>query len=264
MKKKIIFSFLTLVCTLCCAMMLVACGGDNTRPKEVQDLRVARNGDQHINLLYGEKFDQYPKLELYYGDEEFEEITYDNPKLSIKYYFTPAYQINGVINTTKQRITELPETLLHGEYTLEFVYDGKTDPKFFSIAVQQTTEGAFKLEIDQTNFTTDTALPNIRIKNPQNAVVQLNEWSNQGFWQLATDDTDGDYRIRYCKKETYDNLSAEEKEFYHLGNNMESYVVGNKIYEAGEYYVFALIKETYNYHSIMTTPIKITVTEANA
>lgn len=275
MKKKIILTLIGVVCALCCAFGLVACGNDPA-PRPLY-LLVSETGEQpnygehniNINITYGEKPDltKY-KLYLNYSNGEIKPLDFNDDKLQVKYSYMPFH------TDVETPIDKLPDEYLAGTYTIEYTYDTLTDfeqqAKVY-IAVNQAERGAFKVRPTKTTWYENENTPNVVLTNPKNLTVTYVQNSDDTQWQ--TNDGNGNYELYYIKKTAYDNFTDEQKTDYEFIYNFYStdsvkteheiwpYYSGHPGFEPGEYMLFAIIDKTHNYWNVVSSAVKITVKE---
>ena len=271
MKKKILLSLSVVLCALCCAFGLAACGG--VAPK-VDGLLVANVGEQpkftedptvSTGITYGEKPNlKFYNLYLHYDNGKIVEIPTDYEKLTAEY----SYSVSGKRTT----IEELPDEFLVGLYTIEYTYDGNAENKAtVNFIVSRAQSGAFTVHPTVATWDTVDNTPNVTVKNPKGQPVIREESASA---QQNIDDTNGTYYLHYIKKPAYDGFTDAQKTDYDFIMNFISEDADKPEHEAGkfspdtaqgmdagEYMLFAEVYSTFNYWHVITPAVPITVTE---
>lgn len=273
MKKKLITLILAIVCALCCALSLAAC--NTTTARKVDGLLVAKTGEKpdhgdfalYTTITYGEKPKLDYKLYLSYSDGEIDtnEIAFDDEKLSVEYSF-----YNRSSKKT-EKIVKLPKEYLAGTYTVAYSYDGASknseSKATVFINVNAAESGAFCVEPVKSTWYKDEKTPDVILKNPKGLAVKDEESTST---QLQTDDSNGDYSLYYIKKEVYETFTEAQKtdwkfmsDFFSADVNKPEHDIWNyypdECSAIGNYMLFGMVAETYNYSHIVTPAVEITV-----
>ncbi len=267
MKKKITLALLALVCALCCAVGLAACGGESG-PK-LDSLRIAKTGEQPDDphnvtseITYGETPDlSVYSLYLYYSNGDTENIATNNDKITVKYSYLKKY---GLADDWTE-IENLPTEWVTGTYTIEYTYDGKTDYNYNAkiiITVVPAKSGAFRVYPTKTTWYENENVSQVTLRNPNGLAVE----EVHGIYDAnAKNDTNGIFYLNYMQKAKYDSLTEEQKtdlEYLDsLNDDVHSYFSDGQL-EAGEYMLFAMVNDTYNYENIVTPAVKLTVKDS--
>ncbi len=267
MKKKITLALLALICALCCAVGLAACGGESG-PK-LDSLRIAKTGEQPddphnvtTEITYGETPDlSVYKPYLYYSNGDTEDIATNNDKITVKYSYLKKY---GLADDWTE-IENLPTEWATGSYTIEYTYDGKTDYNFKAniiITVVPAKSGAFRVYPTKTTWYESENASQVTLRNPNGLAVE----EVHGIYDAnAKNDTNGIFSLCYMQKAKYDSLTEEQKTDFEyldsLNDDVHSYFSDGQL-EAGEYMLFAMVNDTYNYENIVTSAVKLTVKDS--
>ncbi len=267
MKKKITLALLALICALCCAVGLAACGGESG-PK-LDSLRIAKTGEQPddphnvtTEITYGETPDlSVYKPYLYYSNGDTEDIATNNDKITVKYSYLKKY---GLADDWTE-IENLPTEWATGSYTIEYTYDGKTDYNFKAniiITVAPAKSGAFRVYPTKTTWYMNENVSQVTLRNPNDLAVE----EVHGIYDAnAKNDTNGIFSLCYMQKAKYDSLTEEQKTDFEyldsLNDDVHSYFSDGQL-EAGEYMLFAMVNDTYNYADIVTPAVKLTVKDS--
>lgn len=263
MKKKLLLIALTLVCAIACACSLAACGDDT--PK-VNGIMIVPTGEQpdvtkqhdrvYTEITYGETPDLlFYKLYLYYNNGDTKELALSDEKLTV------AYSYSGFNTTESKTMENLPDKWIAGYYSIAYTYDGKSDSQYkatANIGVNWAQSGAFGVQLTKSTWFDNEKSPNVILKNPKGLTV-----TNVGSIDAVekSDDSDGCYYLRYVEKQVYDTFTEAQKtdyEFLENNSDMQIYVADME-FPVGEYMLFAMIDRTYNYDSVVTPAVKITV-----
>lgn len=262
--KKITLTLLALVCALCCALGLAACGDDT--PK-VNGILIVPSGEQpdvtkqhdqvYTEITYGETPDlSFYKLYLYYGNGDTKELALNDEKLTV------VYSYSGFNSTESKTMEKLPEEWIAGNYSIAYTYDSKSDSQYKATAlinVNWAQSGAFSVQPTKLTWSEGEKSPNVILKTPKGLTVTDVESINA---VEKSDDSDGCYYLRYVEKQVYDAFTEAQKtdyEFLESCSNVHTYVADIEGYSVGEYMLFAMIDRTYNYDSVVTPAVKITV-----
>ncbi len=267
MKKKLIPLIMALVCSTACVFSLAACGGESG-PK-LDSLRIAKTGEQPddphnvtTEITYGETPDlSVYKLYLYYSNGDTEDIATNNDKITVKYSYLKKYGLAD----DRTEIENLPTEWVTGSYTIEYTYDGKTDYNYKAkviIAVVPAKSGAFRVYPTKTTWYEDENASQVTLRNPNGLAV---ENVHNIYDANAKNDTNGIFSLCYMQKAKYDSLTEEQKTDFEyldsLNDDVHSYFSDGQL-EAGEYMLFAMVNDTYNYEDIVTSAVKLTVKDS--
>lgn len=262
MKKKFLLTLLATVCALCCAFGLAAC---NDKPEnKVNGLLVAKAGEQPkdtstallLETSYGVAPDLDYKLYVSYTNGDKKEIALDDSKLKVEYYY---YEYNSEGDVA---IDELPDELLAGYYSIKYFYDGNTKHKaVVGITVNRAESGSFSVQLENPVLYTDENVSWATLKNPKGSAVQLADGLSD---ELISNDSNGEYYLRYVEKSVYDGFTAAQKsdyEFLHDNTDVLYYAPEMSIETVGDYVLFALVEKTHNYSHVVTPAVQFTVND---
>ncbi len=242
MKKKY-FILLIFVLIIPFAFILTACGEDPE--PEILSLNIIEkeNNVNHDNFLdlgiytYGSNpnLESY-KLVLKYSDQTSKEISKNDSKLTVKYYFD---DLNGGGEIEIENLNSLQT----GFYRIKYVYNDKN--KFeveVTFAVEKTEyTNSYTLELSQNDIQYGDILPEITVIPSSGKVVESG--------------------VRYLNQSQYDyylTLENVEKQQYLADINQKVYSNFYGDYVVGEYYIYAEISSD-NYSNKFSEPTNLTV-----
>ena len=263
MKKKITLALLAVCCALCCAFGIVGCGNDDNN--NVNGLLIAKTGETPkdtskallVQTTYGETPDLDYKLYASYKNGDKKEIALDDSKLKVEYSY---YEYNSEGDV---KIDELPEKMLAGQYSIRYFYDGNKDHKaVVNITVNRAESGAFVVQPQKSVLYTNEDVPSVTLKNHDGAVVQYADSLSD---ELNSDDSNGEYELRYVVKSIYDGFTSAQKTDYEFlyDNNSVRYFGQNTTFDTvGNYMLLGLVKKTHNYSHVVTPAVELTVSDA--
>lgn len=267
MKKKITLLLLAIVCALCCALGLAACGGNEE--KEFQGI-VATSPDNPSFKTHDIDLGKYT-----YGEDD--KINADLAKLKFFKYYSDGsdseeiavselnirYDYGGDASVAKPKPDKYycrrgtPE-----RYSFTYSTPDTKNPVQVVFEVEPATSGNFTVTLSKTQWKYGEDLATVTLKNPAGLPVQHVEDTVDGL--ETKDDTIGAYDVVYIAKEIYDTFTAQQKTDFDYfltggGGEFEYSRFDRTTPVEGEYMLFAIVYDTHNYNHIITPAVKFTV-----